>query len=98
MRNKKNIRTCLGCFEKQDKLNFYRIASIKINKDKELKVVFDKKQNMGGRGAYICSINCFEKALEKKFLQKRLRVNLNKEEQDNLKEMLNKDLKRGSYE
>ena len=34
MRNKKNIRTCLGCHIKKEKQEMYRIAYIK-NKDKD---------------------------------------------------------------
>lgn len=107
MRNKKNIRTCLGCHIKQEKTNLFRIANIKINQDNEKenrennnakkdktkinnKVILDETQNMGGRGAYICSIQCLEKALEKNFLQKRLRINLSEEQKENLKQAISK--------
>lgn len=83
MRNKKNIRTCLGCNKKIDKKLLYRIASIKNNNNKSNNsnnIIFDEEQNKGGRGSYVCSIDCLNKAIEKSFLQKRIRSKIKIEE------------------
>lgn len=81
MRNRKNIRTCLGCMKKSDKKDFYRIANI------DGEILLDINQNLGGRGSYICSIKCLEKAKENNFLDKRLRKRLSEE---NITEIINK--------
>ena len=59
-------RTCMGCNEKKDKNKLIRIVK---NKDNEIKV--DKTGKMAGRGAYICDdINCLEKVVKSKRLER----------------------------
>lgn len=60
------------------------------NKQKELtnKIVLDRDQNLGGRGAYICSSTCFEKAVLKNFLQRRLKTNISQKQIEELKKAI----------
>ncbi len=89
MRNEKNIRTCLGCHKKTNKYSLYRIASIKKDDNKK-NIVLDIEQNQGGRGAYLCSLECLEKSTENKFLQSRLRSHVSMEDIINIKEEIKK--------
>ncbi len=82
--------------KKDDKKNLFRIARIKVkqeigNKQVEVidEVILDKDQNMGGRGSYICSNKCLEKSLEKMFLKKRLRTNIDVKSIEKIKKTIN---------
>ncbi len=97
MRNKKNIRTCIGCNLKKDKKNLYRIAKIKVLKninkkdDKNKNIIFDSSQQKGGRGVYVCSAECLDKAIQRKFLQNQLKQNISISTIEELKEAIKKD-------
>ena len=57
-------RTCIGCKEKKEKRELIRIV-----KDKEGNITFDRTGRSNGRGAYICdNIQCLEKAIKTKAL------------------------------
>lgn len=59
-------RTCIGCNLKANKNSFIRIV-----KNKEGKITVDRTGKVSGRGAYICdSIECLEKAIKGKKLEK----------------------------
>ncbi len=59
-------RTCIGCNLKANKNSFIRIV-----KNKEGKITVDRTSKASGRGAYICdSIECLEKAIKGKKLEK----------------------------
>lgn len=59
-------RTCIGCNLKANKNSFIRIV-----KNKEGKITVDRTGKASGRGAYICdSIECLEKAIKGKKLEK----------------------------
>ena len=59
-------RTCIGCNLKANKNSFIRIV-----KNKEGKITVDRTGKESGRGAYICdSIECLEKAIKGKKLEK----------------------------
>ena len=59
-------RTCMGCNEKKDKKELIRIV-----KNKENEISIDKIGKKEGRGAYICNnINCLEKLIKSKRLEK----------------------------
>ena len=63
-------RTCIGCNEKKDKKELIRIV---VNKENEVKV--DKTGKQDGRGTYICNnINCLEKAIKAKKIQRALKL------------------------
>lgn len=62
----------MGCNEKKDKKQLLRIV---LNKEGVVKV--DVQGNKEGRGAYICQdINCLEKVIKTKRLERLLEVKL----------------------
>ena len=74
-------RTCMGCNEKKDKNKLIRIVK---NKDNEVKV--DKTGKMAGRGAYICDdINCLEKVVKSKRLERVLDTKISEEIYESLR-------------
>lgn len=68
-------RTCVGCGQKAGKAKLHRIVRLANGS-----ISYDARGNMAGRGAYVCSYECFEKALAGGKLQRALRVPLNSEE------------------
>ena len=59
-------RMCMGCNNKKDKRELIRVV---LNKNGEIAI--DKTGKLAGRGAYICdSIECLEKAIKTKILEK----------------------------
>ena len=68
-------RTCIGCGEKKDKKDLIRIV-----KDKEGNISIDKTGRANGRGAYICDkIDCLEKAIKSKKLEKSFEMKIEDE-------------------
>lgn len=85
----KNIpqRTCIGCNEKKDKKDFIRIV-----KDNQNNISIDKTGKANGRGAYICdNIDCLEKAIKNKKIEKSFKMNIDEEIYNNLREMISKN-------
>lgn len=79
----KNIpqRTCMGCNEKKDKNKLIRIVK---NQNNEINI--DKTGKMSGRGAYICdNIQCLEKVVKSKRLEKVLDINISDEIYESLR-------------
>lgn len=70
MKNKKiPLRMCLGCQEMKPKKELIRI----VRKAHDSTVQIDLTGKLSGRGCYICkNINCFEKAVKSKRLEKSL--------------------------
>ena len=65
-------RTCIGCNEKKQKKELIRIV-----KDKEGNISIDEIGKSNGRGAYICkNIECLEKALKSKKLERSLKTKI----------------------
>ena len=59
-------RTCMGFYQKKDKKELIRIV-----KNKKNEINIDKTGKLEGRGAYICdSIDCLEKAIKSKRIEK----------------------------
>lgn len=82
----KNIpqRTCIGCNEKKDKKDFIRIV-----KDNENNISIDKTGKANGRGAYICdNIECLEKAIKNKRIEKSFKMNINNEVYEKLRMLI----------
>ena len=74
-------RTCMGCNTKKDKKELVRIV-----KNKEGQISIDKTGKMEGRGAYICNnIECLEKVIKNKRLEKSFEMQISKEIYDNLR-------------
>ncbi len=84
----KNIpqRSCVICRIKKDKKDLIRIVK---NKENEIKI--DKTGKQDGRGAYICdNIQCLEKAIKSKQLEKALQIKIEDEVYENLRKIINK--------
>ena len=74
-------RTCMGCNVKKDKKEFIRIV-----KNKENEINIDKTGKMEGRGAYICdNIECLEKLIKTKRLEKVFDMKIAEEIYENLR-------------
>ena len=69
------LRKCTGCNEMKDKRELIRVV-----KTKEEIFSIDKTGKQNGRGAYICSnIECLEKAIKNKGLEKSFKCSIPKE-------------------
>lgn len=78
-------RTCMGCNSKKDKKDLIRI--VKNNKNE---ISIDKTGKQDGRGAYICNnVQCLEKAIKTKRLEKALGLKISDEIYSNLKNIIN---------
>lgn len=74
-------RTCIGCNTVKNKNELIRIVK---NKENEIKV--DKTGKMNGRGAYICDdINCLEKAIKAKKLERVFETSIDDEIYESLR-------------
>lgn len=68
-------RSCIGCNIKKNKKDLIRIV-----KDKDGNISVDKTGKANGRGAYICdSIECLEKAIKSKKLEKTFEKKIDEE-------------------
>lgn len=65
----KRVRTCIGCGKQSDKVTYYRIV-----RSPEGVVSFDKGGRAAGRGAYVCSLECFDAARKQRKLQRALKM------------------------
>lgn len=74
-------RTCMGCNEKKDKKDLIRIV-----KNKENEISIDRTGKKEGRGAYICDdVNCLEKVIKSKRLERVLEIPISKEIYESLR-------------
>ena len=74
-------RTCMGCNAKKDKRDLIRVV-----KNKEGIISIDKTGKANGRGAYICNnIECLEKAIKSKRLERVLETKISEEIYENLR-------------
>ncbi len=74
-------RSCMGCNQKKDKKDLIRIV-----KNKDGIINLDKTGKLEGRGAYICdSIDCLEKVIKTKRLEKVFEMTINNEIYDKLR-------------
>ena len=75
------LRTCMGCNEKKPKKELVRIVK---NKDGE--IFINRTGKADGRGAYICnSIECLEKVIKSKRLERVLEIQILEEVYNNLR-------------
>ena len=75
------LRTCMGCNEKKPKKELVRIV-----KNKEGEIFIDRTGKAEGRGAYICdSIECLEKVIKSKRLERVLEIQIPEEVYNNLR-------------
>lgn len=68
---KKRQRTCVSCGRQDDKVALYRIV-----RSPEGQVIFDVSGRAAGRGAYVCSAECFQSAAKTKKLERALKIKL----------------------
>ena len=74
-------RTCMGCNAKKDKKELIRIV-----KNKEGNISIDRTGKAQGRGAYICdNIECLNKVIKSKRLEKALDTKISEEVYENLR-------------
>lgn len=74
-------RTCMGCNNKKDKKDLIRIV-----KNKENQISIDKTGKQEGRGAYLCdNIQCLEKVIKSKRLERILDCKISEEIYENLR-------------
>lgn len=77
-------RTCIGCNEIKLKKELIRIV-----KNKEGQIFIDKTGKANGRGAYICdNIECLEKAIKTKRLERTFETNIDTKLYEELKNTL----------
>ena len=78
------MRQCIGCREMKSKKEMIRIL-----KTTEDEIVIDATGKKNGRGAYLCrSMDCLEKAVKNKGLERSLKVKIPSEVYDALREEL----------
>ena len=74
-------RTCNGCNEKKNKKDLIRVV-----KNKEGEITIDRTGKANGRGAYLCDcIDCLEKAIKNKRLEKSFEMKIEDEIYENLR-------------
>ena len=74
-------RTCMGCNAQKNKKDLIRIV-----KNKEGKISIDRTRKAQGRGAYICDdIECLNKVIKSKRLEKVLDIKISDEIYENLR-------------
>lgn len=83
MGDKARQRTCIVCRETGTKGGLLRIV-----RTPEGRVVFDATGRQNGRGAYVCSVACIEKALASKRLDQALRTKLTEEDHERIASQL----------
>lgn len=75
MAKKLPLRQCVGCNEMKNKKELIRVI-----KTKEEEILIDATGKQNGRGAYVCkSIECLQKAVKNKGLERSLKVQIPKE-------------------
>ena len=75
------LRKCTGCQEMKNKREMIRIL-----RTSEGEIVLDRTGRKNGRGAYVCcSMECFEKAVKNRGLERSLKQKVPEETYENLK-------------
>ncbi len=75
------LRKCTGCQEMKNKREMIRIL-----RTPEGEIVLDMTGRRNGRGAYVCrSMDCFEKAVRNRGIERSLKVKLPEQTYGNLK-------------
>ena len=84
MAKKTPLRKCIGCGEMISKKEMLRIVKTKDNE-----VKFDHTGRENGRDAYIhLSVDCFEKAVKSKGLERSFKMSIDSDIYDRLKKEL----------
>lgn len=80
-------RTCIVCRETSAKGQLLRVV-----RTPEGTVAFDPTGRMNGRGAYLCSVACLDKAMKTKRLDSALRTKLTEEDCERIAQQLREAL------
>ena len=83
----KRQRSCIACRMQDDKVKLHRIV-----RDSEGHVRFDPAGNAPGRGAYVCSQECFAKVMNSHRLNAALKTTVSKEDYEAIANGLNQAL------
>ena len=75
----KRQRSCIACGAQADKSGLLRIV-----RSPEGAVAFDPSGRAPGRGAYVCSAECFAAACKKKKLDRALKATLGSDDYDRI--------------
>lgn len=75
----KRQRSCIACGAQADKVGLLRIV-----RSPEGAVAFDPSGRAPGRGAYVCSAECFAAACKKKKLDRALKATLGSDDYDRI--------------
>lgn len=75
----KRLRSCIACGTSASKRDLVRIV-----RTPEGSLQLDTSGKKPGRGAYVCSISCFEQALRSSKLQRALKTNISQNELESL--------------
>lgn len=78
---KKRQRSCICCGKQQGKGELYRFVRTPQGEAK-----FDPTGRAAGRGAYVCSKECLQKACKTRKLERALRISIAPESYDQLTE------------
>ena len=74
------MRQCLGCREMKPKCELLRLV-----RTSEDSTILDLKGKISGRGAYLCSIPCLEKAMKSRSLERALGIAVPQEVYENIR-------------
>ena len=75
----KRLRSCIACGTSASKRDLVRIV-----RTPEGSLQLDTSGKKPGRGAYVCSLSCFEQALRSSKLQRALKTNISQNELESL--------------
>ncbi len=87
MAEQKRQRTCIVCRTTETKNSLLRLV-----RSPEGEICFDPTGKMNGRGAYVCSVACLEKALSSKKLDAALRTTVTAEDRERIAQQLRASL------
>ncbi len=84
----KRQRTCIACGVQQGKTDLHRIV-----RDSSGKVSFDEAGRSAGRGAYVCSFDCLQKAQKTHKLDHALKTKISDDDYERIAEQMQQALR-----
>ena len=88
---KRRQRTCIGCGQRTDKN-----ALLRVVRGQDGTLSFDATGRVPGRGAYVCSPECFEGAAKGRKLQRALKTGVTAEEIERVASDIERAVREGS--
>lgn len=83
----RRVRMCIACGEKATKTSLYRIVRTPAGQ-----VAYDPKGRAAGRGAYVCSIACLERAFKTKRIDRALKTTVGQEDKERIVQVMREAL------